>query len=289
MKRTFTTSVSFKCENAAQASKLFSAMKELGYKDDTVHGWTTIYSYITNKYNNRLGEIGFLDEERGILANSEEEFLAIAAMSAGNDFYKGEWVVCLKSYSDQFTKDKLYQLQEDCLYSTLSIAKDDLDSTTNGWGKEFFRKAKIEELQNKFNQNKMTNQTQLPTKWYVKVTEENKPILADWIKKQPNFSKGYLIANYFVLSDRYDGSYQFWGSDEKDVISIGYSKITFQQFEELVLGKKDDKKILGYKTSTELFNGKVKKGTIYYPYSDTITNFYCPNHDDLPSNVAPIF
>lgn len=79
----------------------------------------------------------------------------------------------------------------------------------------------------------------LPEKWAVKITEENQNILKDYVESFSDFDDAYeLSCHGFVISDRYDGSYQFWCDtleDEK------YTEITFDQFKQYVLKQKPEK------------------------------------------------
>lgn len=56
-------------------------------------------------------------------------------------FKVGDRVRCLKSYPEQFTEGKIYTVSRDCSgreYESVSVARDDMDSTTNGWNHIFF-------------------------------------------------------------------------------------------------------------------------------------------------------
>jgi hypothetical protein len=94
-----------------------------------------------------------------------------------------------------------------------------------------------------------------PKNWAVKVTEENQSTLKEWAESRPDFDKAYvdrcnhLKEGYYVLSDRYDGSYQLW-TEILDGFCHMFSEITFDQFKKHVLKQNQEpvmeKKLIGY-------------------------------------------
>lgn len=118
----------------------------------------------------------------------------------------------------------------------------------------------------------------LPIKWYIKVDEDNKDTLTNWVIKQPYFNNNFKDIMRYVVSDKYDdNSYQYWG-DKEILWNKGYSKITFEQFKELVLNKEQmEKKIIGYKVPYDMFDGKVKKGDIFKKTTPSGLQWYDKN------------
>jgi hypothetical protein len=94
-----------------------------------------------------------------------------------------------------------------------------------------------------------------PKNWAIKVTEENQSTLKEWVESRPDFDKAYVIRcnhlkeGYYVVSDRYDGSYQLW-IEELEGFCHMFSEITFDQFKKHVLKQNQEpvieKKLIGY-------------------------------------------
>jgi len=78
---------------------------------------------------------------------------------------------------------------------------------------------------------------ELPKKWAVIKTPENKDILENWVKSQPGFDTVWRISKYpVVLSDSMDGSYSYSNMNFK---SKDYTEITFEMFKKFVLKEND--------------------------------------------------
>lgn len=76
----------------------------------------------------------------------------------------------------------------------------------------------------------------LPDKWCIKVTDENKDILTQWVTSHSDFEKGiYLPIKEWVINEMYDGSYQNWNLS----LPANYTEITLDQFKQLVLKQSD--------------------------------------------------
>jgi len=82
----------------------------------------------------------------------------------------------------------------------------------------------------------MENNFTLPTNWKVRITEANREVLEQWRIKQPgvNFYNEITCLvdnslNYWLISDRYDGSYLHWGEGSD------YKEITYEQFKQFIL------------------------------------------------------
>jgi hypothetical protein len=76
----------------------------------------------------------------------------------------------------------------------------------------------------------------IPKKWKVRITEDNREVLEQWRIKQPNVDENPKITclvpmalNYWLISDKYDGSYMNWGGGDR------YQEITFEEFKKYVL------------------------------------------------------
>lgn len=76
---------------------------------------------------------------------------------------------------------------------------------------------------------------ELPENWYVIITDDNKEILENWRKKQPDCDLDYNIDRAVaVTSNNYDNSYLFYSLRFNDQASK-CTKITFKQFKKYVL------------------------------------------------------
>jgi hypothetical protein len=78
--------------------------------------------------------------------------------------------------------------------------------------------------------------TTIPKNWKVRITEDNREVLEQWRIKQPNVDQCNRITclspyalNYWLISDKYDGSYMDWGGGDS------YQEITFEEFKKYVL------------------------------------------------------
>lgn len=78
---------------------------------------------------------------------NEELILALAAMVEGDIFHKGEYLKCIKSYGDQFTKDRLYKQRRDNNSSSYGSVIVDDNGTPNGVGAHFVKATKEEIFQ----------------------------------------------------------------------------------------------------------------------------------------------
>lgn len=74
---------------------------------------------------------------------------------------------------------------------------------------------------------------ELPSKWGIRITSENREILIDWVKKQKNYHKQYdkFKINEFVVNFSTDGSYQLW----TERLRKDHCEITFEEFKYYVL------------------------------------------------------
>lgn len=53
-------------------------------------------------------------------------------------FKKGDYVLCIKSYRDQFSKSRIYKVTGFYGYGNIHVEKDDVGSFTNGIHKSHF-------------------------------------------------------------------------------------------------------------------------------------------------------
>ncbi len=86
--------------------------------------------------------------------------------------------------------------------------------------------------------------TTIPKKWKVRITEDNREVLEQWRIKQPNVDQCNRITcfspyalNYWLISDKYDGSYMNWNGGE-----YRYQEITFEEFKKYVLMEQQETK-----------------------------------------------
>jgi hypothetical protein len=119
----------------------------------------------------------------------------------------------------------------------------------------------------------------LPEKWCVLRDKENHEIINAWFKANgygsPIAEKDYIAikgANYI--------------SPYMGAIPDGRTVITFDQFKKYVMKIKEN--IIGYKAPCDLFEGKVKKGTIYKKSIDGKVYFMNMNSDiySLPKEIV---
>ena len=80
----------------------------------------------------------------------------------------------------------------------------------------------------------------IPTKWKVRITEANREVLEQWRIKQPGVNFDPKITclvdnslNFWLISDRYDGSYLHWGD------ALEYKEITYEQFKQFISMKNE--------------------------------------------------
>jgi len=119
MERKFIQPVWIKCESKEQQDSLIVSLRAMGYHDekyDTFGGFE-IYPIVCTNFNlchNRFaltnGDWRDFQDHGFVEAKTSELFLALAAMSEGDQFWPEEWAVCLWKGSSRFHKDKLYKV-----------------------------------------------------------------------------------------------------------------------------------------------------------------------------------
>lgn len=137
-----------------------------------------------------------------------------------------------------------------------------------------------------------------PEKWWIKpnTIEEAKEI-AKWVDENFNAlaKTWYSDKVYYHFK-----SHQGYANKEKgdvlyDFCPAGHTKITFEQFKKHVLKQEEMKKqisnkIVGYKQPNDLFQGKVKAGTVWKNHQDISPEYYTPNGfsstHSLPSEIV---
>ena len=97
--------------------------------------------------------------------------------------------------------------------------------------------------------NECVNEFQLPEKWCVKVTEDNKGLLDSWRINQKTYANVLDLWGWLVSDSFWDSTHCSFSI----VLPSGYTEITFEQFKKYVLKQGSmEKKLIGYK-----LNGKV--------------------------------
>ena len=87
-------------------------------------------------------------------------------------------------------------------------------------------------------QDAMEKDFELPKRWAVRVTDENKNILTKWVKSHDDFVKdAFLPIRNYVVNFHPDKSYQTYARDLK---ITEYTEITYDQFKKYVLGSDRD-------------------------------------------------
>lgn len=151
----FITPVSMKCTQEQYERDLKKPLEELGYKwdsefdySDNIVGLNTICEYLTNfynrDYNSLANEYSVCDECFLIDHYNPELFLALAAMTEGEDWIVGEYLV---HYGGENATNKIFKVCD--LYGCNSS----LGYAAN-YNKHFYRKATKEELINHFTKEK---------------------------------------------------------------------------------------------------------------------------------------
>lgn len=80
----------------------------------------------------------------------------------------------------------------------------------------------------------------LPEKWCVEITESNREVLLDWVRKQPNYTGRFehlFVAGAIVLSKHPSDDSYLWAGDVNGLESVhsNFKLITFEQFQKYVL------------------------------------------------------
>lgn len=260
--RKFTCPVSMRV-TPEQGEELCVELAKLCYIVEHVSDWllgnfiATKRANISDSATNIMGN-GINDYNRHYIPEYNKElFLALAAMSEGEEYYERE-IVISENNSDDVKEGNL------CLFVKF-------ENSANLWiwvnlktkvefvkNKRYFRKATKEEIIAHF-----TKTFVLPEKWCIK---KDKIEIVDWFNNQQYRS------SYFSLDSRNNHFIHYYDSPAKrawlnDSVYDGFTEITFDQFKEHVLNQKnmkvtteDSKKIIGYKCPMDLFEGKVKKG-----------------------------
>lgn len=154
--RKFIQKVWMQCENKEQQSLLIDKLQELGYDHNpTSFGFDhnpLICTCINGKHNlcgssthdNEDPDMGWPEGFLGIKTPNPELFLALAACSATNEFFPGEWVKCIhKQKSGRITMDGLYQVVSH-VSGVVKLAEPFDDSFS--YSDAFFRKASAAEI-----------------------------------------------------------------------------------------------------------------------------------------------
>ena len=92
--------------------------------------------------------------------------------------------------------------------------------------------------------NECVNEFQLPEKWCVKVTEDNKGLLDSWRINQKTYANVLDLWGWLVSDSFWDSTHCSFSI----VLPSGYTEITFEQFKKYVLKQGSmEKKLIGYK------------------------------------------
>lgn len=103
------------------------------------------------------------------------------------------------------------------------------------------------------------------TKWCIKRTSNNKSVVNKWFNK-------LVGVNIFKMGSAYLHFPKYRGSFVYDRIQQGYKEISFDDFKKYIVdttAKSSDvtiinnRKIIGYKSPIDLFQGQVKAGTLF--------------------------
>jgi hypothetical protein len=78
-------------------------------------------------------------------------------------------------------------------------------------------------------------------KWCIRITEENRNTLIEWVESHKNYDNNYhsFMIDEFVVSEISDNSYQHYTTNINNLIAQGYIEIDFDYFKESIMIKKE--------------------------------------------------
>lgn len=156
----FKTSLSIR-GTKAELEAIIPSLKMLGYKLSNLHAvFKQGRNSVCTDWNGGHPELMAItsethsngDERFIVEASSAQLVLALAAMTDGDSYAVGEWIVCKEGTGLAFHAGGMYEARRRS-GSYILVFKDDCGSTTNGLVHEKFRKATKEEIINHFNTN----------------------------------------------------------------------------------------------------------------------------------------
>ena len=210
-------------------------LEKLGYNCDkciNFNKYPILYANYSSYFDNEMasGLKSNIDYNNGSFLDSynPELFLALAAITEGDEWVKGEYLIELEATGKS---GFIFKVKE------LSGCNGDMGYASNRYFNKYYRKATKEELIKHFSNNKVNPLTPtesyknedfvLPKRWCIKVTEENIKTVNDWkIKGKSTWgSPRKALIGSFVAYDRlYNGC-----------IGEYETEITFDQFKKHVL------------------------------------------------------
>lgn len=149
----FITPVAMKVTKEQYESDLQSSLEGLGYEHINCDG-THLCTFADGK-NNKVARIPSrckTDMSRYLIEDYNPKlFLALAAMTEGDEYGVGEWGICKANTNSghAYIHNKFYQCKEVSV-GLLYTVMDDTGSNSNAWGIGNFKKATKEELINHF-------------------------------------------------------------------------------------------------------------------------------------------
>lgn len=235
MDKKFITPVGMEVTKEQYEKDLKEPLEKLGYvlncdvlRDESCKIYLCTYAPY-NKYYNLLNFKGGNSDIYYIDHYNSELFLALAAMTKGNEPIIGEYVIAsigdinyLVKYSSKCNTGGLLNDHWICI---------DNDATKYNWqnGEGKFltlkRKATKDELIKYITMKE--EEFVLPKKWFIRVTNENKKVINDW-KVKKYYNDNLFEHSYLYVKNNGAGEYDF------SYVNT-YTEITFEQFKKYVL------------------------------------------------------
>ncbi len=247
--RKYITRVSMRV-NSSQKEFIEQELKKLGYNQYLHDCNDDDFIYISTNYAGVNGEFAStcIKSENHIDSYNPELFLALAAMSKGEKFYPGEYVIRTRSSFEGMNIgdiDRMVSISGNSIY----LQRFNISGRTHDISS--FRKLTKEGILAHFN-NKTKypltpKECNLPAKWAIEVTEESKTALEQFLYNHKDDYVGFLESWCINVPTGNSKSYFHYPKDDyahsELNIKEGYTEITFEQFKQYNM----EKQIIGYK------------------------------------------
>ena len=256
MEKKFSIPVSMKV-NQEQFNYLKEELIKLGYEvtlESTVRDNAGSPNILITQYthnNNFTNTFSYRDSNYIIQEYNPELFLALASMTSNEEFFVGECIIRVKdehgilNVGDLGVIINVIERGSDFAVTVQNDKNGYMHSTDN------IRKATQEEIINHFNKLSMNKIKELPEKWCI-ACKDNIEARRYFDKNstrdcyESNYNYGYLH-RFNAIDQDITRPGDLRASFHSDDIRSGYTKITFDQFKELVLKESNmDKKLIGY-------------------------------------------
>ena len=256
MEKKFSIPVSMKV-NQEQFNYLKEELIKLGYEvtlESTVRDNAGSPNILITQYthnNNFTNTFDYRDSNYIIQEYNPELFLALASMTNNEEFFVGEYITRIRdshgilNIGDSAVIINVSERNNDF---AITIQNDEIGYKHSSGN---IRKATKEEIINHFNKLNMNKLKKLPEKWCI-ACKDNIEARRYFDKNstrdcyESNYNYGYLH-RFNAIDQDITSPGDLRASFHNDEIRSGYTKITFDQFKELVLKESNmDKKLIGY-------------------------------------------